>query len=69
MYCDGLTLLAEVGEEVLFGAEAVLKLIWHEGFAIVALNTSCSGVDLHLSVNHCLTGTLWKVLIIRCLLL
>ena len=52
MYCDGLTLLAEVGEEVLFGAEAVLQLIRHEGFAIVALNTSCSGVDLHLSVNH-----------------
>ena len=68
MYCDGLTLLAEVGEEVLFGAEAVLQLIRHEGFAIVALNTSCSGVDIHLSVNHCFAGNLWKVLIIRCLL-
>ena len=64
-----LTLLAEVDEEVLFGAEAVLQFIGQESFPIRASSIFWIRNELILFVRHLSIGHFSKVLIILLLLL
>ena len=45
-------MIAEVGEQVLLGAELLRELFWAERCLVVSANRTCARIDTHLGVFY-----------------